>query len=366
MVWERKKKRKRLSAYRARGAARSSENLADGQDSFLDVVSNLVGVLIILIMIAGVRVRNATSDQTALANETTSTLSEEEREERDAYVFAATKLADLRARVKDLQSREQETSDQAALLRAQADSAEAAYRQYVEESTQMTTLLERESAKKSEKEREEYALQCAILDREKTLDALRQEKAALANARPNAITIENVPTPISQRVEDGREGYFRLKGGRLSHVPIRAFEERVMLGFKGYRGDMTPRLIDTRIGPIDGYYFQYQVELTASRESDGVHYAFSMRYGECQPTTEPLGEPVDEALARRDSVFLNRLMKYSRQDTTITIFAYADSFAYLNDIKKYLFSLGYQTAIRPMLDSAPIAISPQGTKSSTY
>ena len=76
-------KRKRLSPFRRR--ARESENLDGGQDSFLDVVSNLVGVLIILIMVAGVRVRTASSEQTPFNSSSNSTneaqksgLSEEE------------------------------------------------------------------------------------------------------------------------------------------------------------------------------------------------------------------------------------------------------------------------------------------------
>ncbi len=45
-----------MSRYRRRG---SSSTEAPGQDSFLDIVANLVGILIILVMVVGARARQA-------------------------------------------------------------------------------------------------------------------------------------------------------------------------------------------------------------------------------------------------------------------------------------------------------------------
>ena len=78
--------------------ARTEDRLEDGQDSFLDVVSNLVGVLIILIMVAGARVRNASAELSGLSEaraESESTLSAEEEREREEYVAAVTELENL-------------------------------------------------------------------------------------------------------------------------------------------------------------------------------------------------------------------------------------------------------------------------------
>ncbi|MFH1264426.1 MAG: hypothetical protein ABIK89_01775, partial [Planctomycetota bacterium] len=36
------------------------DTTAAGQDSFLDIVANIVGILIILVMVTGMRIRNAT------------------------------------------------------------------------------------------------------------------------------------------------------------------------------------------------------------------------------------------------------------------------------------------------------------------
>ena len=139
-----------------------------------------------------------------------------------------------------------------------------------------------------------------------------------------------------------------------------------MLNFKNYRGELTPREFEEKIGPVENYVFKYYVELGTHRNGDGLSYHFDFKYGECVPTSDAIGEPVDDALANPDSVFRNRLLKYVRDDTTITVFVYPDSFGYLNDVKKYLFTLGYMTAFRPLPEGAPISLSPNGTASSTY
>ena len=358
--------------------ARSPERLEDGQDSFLDVVSNLVGVLIILIMVAGARVRNAASElaEAADASEvaavadddspgaTTKTL--EERRAEKEYVAAVDELEKLAEQVQARQRVMSETNERASALEAQADAAEAEYRRLVQLAAELDAAFEGASRQKSDAKKEAFDLKSAIFEKEKRRDDLQREKEALVAARPQATVLENIPTPISQRVADGHEGFFCLKNGRISHVPLNEFQERVLLKFKNYRGDFTPGEMEEKIGPIDNYVFKYYVELGTRRDGDGTRYYFEFKYGECAPTNDLIGEPVDDALASRSSVFCNRLLKYVRDDTTITIFVYPDSYGYLNDVKKFLFSLGYMTAFRPLPDGVPISMSPNGSATSTY
>ena len=106
--------------------------------------------------------------------------------------------------------------------------------------------------------------------------------------------------------------------------------------------------------------------MTSQRDAEGVQYSLSFQFGECLPTVDELGEPIDEALADQRSLFVGRLMQTSPQDTIITIFVYPDSFSYLRDVKKLLTSLGFSIALRPLPEEEPIAVSPNGTASSTY
>lgn len=351
--------------------ARSEGRLDEGQDSFLDVVSNLVGVLIILIMVAGARVRNAASEPIPEPSEQIArTLDDEktpeDRRAEEEYVAAVDALDALSEKVQTRRRDAEARSERARILANQADAAEDEYRRLVALAAELDAAFEGASRQKTEAEKEAFDLQSAVFQKEKKFDDLRREKQALEAARPKAIALENIPTPVSQRVPEGHEGFFCLKRGRLSHVPINEFQERVMLKFKGYRGDMTPREFQEKIGPIDNYVFQYDVELGTRRTGEGMSYYFEFKRGECVPANDLIGEPVDEALANRNSVFQNRLLKYVREDTTITVFVYPDSYGFLNDVKKFLFSLGYMTALRPLPEGVPITLSPEGTASSTY
>lgn len=360
-------KKKRRFIYRPR--AKRTESIEDGQDSFLDVVSNLVGILIILVMVAGARVHEAADD--ALANDSAQVkkLSPEEQAEqakRKEYVEAVETLKAKRAELEKTRLEAEDFNERYMMVEQQAAGAEQEYRDLLTTSAQIDAALKAEAQKKEESEQVEYDLQSALFEKEKKLDDLRKEKEALLAARPKATLLENLPTPISQRVEEGREGFFQLKNGRIAHVPLNEFQERVRLYFENFRGDVSKDVFEEKIGPVENFDFHYIVDLRKTRESDGLHYYMEFRYGECIPRSAEIGEPVDAALASKESKFCKSLLKYNRQDTTITIFVYPDSFEYLRDVKKLLFSLKYQTALRPLPDGVPIAVSPNGTASASY
>src|SRR5690606_31693680 len=65
---------------------RSIESEAPGQDSFLDVVANLVGILVILIMVIGVRTRGAWQRTLAASPETNKL--QQQVEQADAQLAA--------------------------------------------------------------------------------------------------------------------------------------------------------------------------------------------------------------------------------------------------------------------------------------
>ncbi len=350
-------KKRRRPVYRRRPRA-VEEVGGDGQDSFLDVVSNLVGVLIILVMIAGTRARNVAADA-ALEQ------AAESPSENAAYVAAAKTLAETRQNIVQLQNETEDLNARTLDVERQAVAAESEYRAAFQTLAEIDAEIELASRRRSDADKIAFDLKSEIFEKEKRRDELRQEKDALAAARPQATVLENLPTPISRQV-DGREGFFRLKNGRLSHVPLNEFQERARLYFKNFRGDFEKKTLEDKFGPSEGYTFHFFVDLEKRRSGDEVVYSANFRYGECVPQNDELGEPVDEALSNPNSVFREKLLKYVRDDTTITVFVYQDSFEYLRDVKKFIFSAGYQLALRPLPDDAPIAVSPEGTATTTH
>ena len=354
-------KKRRRPFYRRR--PRTVEEVGgDGQDSFLDVVSNLVGVLIILVMVAGTRARNVAADA---AHDKAAVSSASQNDANDAYVAAVKTLDEARQNVVQLQNETEDLNARTLDVERQADAAENEYRVIFQTFAEIDAEIELASRQRSDADKIAFDLKSEIFEKEKRRDDLRQEKDALAAARPQATVLENLPTPISRQV-DGREGFFRLKNGRLSHVPLNEFQERARLYFKNFRGDFEKKELEDTFGPSEGYTFHFFVDLEKRRSGDETVYSANFRYGECVPQSDELGEPVDEALSNPNSVFREKLLKYVRDDTTITVFVYQDSFEYLRDVKKFIFSAGYQLALRPLPDAAPIAVSPEGTDSTTY
>lgn len=353
-------KKRRRWIYRRR--TRDANDVGgDGQDSFLDVVSNLVGILIILVMIAGSRVRDAavagsTSEAvaassedngTSVENANSSALDAAASSEKGQYVDAANLREDLQAKVEKTRVDADELNARTLLVEQQANGAEEEYKRLLEATAALDGALETAARERSDADKIAFDLKSELFEKEKTRDDLRKEKESLEAARPNATVLENLPTPISKQVEAGREGYFRLKNGRIVRVPLNEFQERVRLYFKNFRGDLSQKEHEEKIGPIDGFTFHYFVDVVSSRDSDGISYTFVFRYGECLPENDDVGEPIDDALSNADSVFLQKLSSYSRDDTTITLFVYPDSFQYLRDVKKFIISRGYQIAMRP-------------------
>ncbi|MBQ1336701.1 MAG: hypothetical protein IIY32_00140 [Thermoguttaceae bacterium] len=361
-------KKRRRPPYQRR--ARAQEKIEDGQDSFLDVVSNLVGILIILVMIAGARVHNAASESLARADENAQTAERAEdaqtRAERQKYVDAVDALTKARRKLEETRQEAEEFNERYVAVELQADVAEYEYRTLLAASAQIEAKLKAEAQRREDSEQIAYELKSEIFEKEKKRDDLLKEKDALKAARPRATTLENIPTPISQRVEEGRECFFQLKNGRLAYVPINECSERLRLHLKNFRGDLAQKTFDEKIGPVDNFDFHYILDVATSRDHEGTSYYVELRYGEFTPLNDRIGEPVDAALDGKNSEFSRKLLRHDPRETTVTVFVYPDSFQYLHDIKKRLFSLKYQMALRPLPDGVPIAISPHGTSSASY
>ena len=314
-------------------------------------------------MIAGTRARNVAAD--AANEQAAGAPAAALTSENAAYVAAAKTLAEARQNVVRLQNETEDLNARTLDVERQAAATEAEYRNAFQSLAEIYAEIELASRRRSDADKIAFDLKSEIFEKEKRRDDLRREKDALAAARPQATVLENLPTPISRQV-DGREGHFRLKNGRLSHVPLNEFQERVRLYFKNFHGDFEKKEIEDTFGPSEGYSFHFFVDLEKRRSGDEIVYSANFRYGECVPQSDELGEPVDEALSNPNSIFREKLLKYVRDDTTITIWIYRDSFEYLRDVKKFIISADYQLALRPLPDDAPIAVSPEGTKSATY
>ncbi len=317
----------------------ASDQEAVGADSFLDVITNIVGILIILVMVVGERAKLApVPAQAAVPSpEFVQARHEAQSLERD--------LQEIQGQMLGVQQEIQVR----AIERSQLQT--------------LTTAVEQELAKQQQTLGETKGAQYAI-DRDLALaeDALAKantEREMVEKAMtPQIVQITSYPTPLGKTVDDN-EAHLQLKGGRLAVLPMDLLIARLRSILRSAVGRMgnSNELVDM-IGPIEGFRMRYVV----SRRDVAQGSVFELSFVEFLPTSSQLGEPVDDAL-REGSEFRAALARMSPDTYTITIWTYPDSFAEYARLKKELYELGYAVAARPLPHGMAIGASPKGSKS---
>lgn len=387
--------------------SRRVDSPAGGEDSFLDIVSNMVGILIILVMIAGTRVGDILTEnseeerevEVALSNPTElsddffnepgndpapllapppATLPEKSEEgetlansgppktnvaERRRYLQATAEFEKRQEAAASLKREVDELNGQMERLTRQTEGVLNEHAALMSDKVSVEALIGRDLREKDESEKESFRLQGEVTHLSEEMNRLKEMEKQLAEVRPKATVLENIPTPLSKKVE-GAEGFFALKEGRISHVPIGECSERVRGYFRSTR-DWRNNQIDDVIGPIEGYRFHFQGSFHQVRDGDAKKTMVVFDYGEFIPVVDHLGEPVDQALAG-GSEFFKKLALYLKESSVITLSVWPDSFTELRPLKKYLLQNGYTIALRPMPEGKNIVISPNGTASTTY
>jgi len=335
---------------------KSTEIELGGQDSFLDLISNIVGILIILVMVAGVRAQfssvNASDPLEPLAD--------------------AQMIADLETKYEDMLTRAERTTR----LRGSIDDlhfqseivAEQVYWQSREHAALFDLMvsaragMEIAAEERSQVFRDQIEFQRQLLETNARLEQIERSKTHLRQIRPQATTLENIPTPLSRTLDgNDREIHVRLLGGRIVYVPLtellqqfrrEVFEDRS-------RHTRQPTSVG-RVGPIENFELEFLMV-----SSDFPRPRTELRYAEILPRFEPLGQPLREALASPQSEFRQRLSLFRRDIYTVTVWVYADSFEEYQELRRFLNNLGYSVAARPMMMGTPISASPDGTRSAT-
>lgn len=336
----------------ARGMRRNdiSETETTGNDSFLDVVTNIVGILIILVMVAGIRVGQIPVSVPDTQNKAQSDEVEALERQSAALESETFELAgemELVAGVTLTRNRERATL--AFLLAEEERRLESLRRQLDGKSRESFDIDRRVNAAKSE-----------LARRQRTLESVA------AAGRPQVVEIKSYPTPISHTVA-GKEAHFQLLGGRLVQVPLDELvdELKQQARHKAYKLRDLPEVTET-VGPIDGFRLRYTLErvdvpIETQFESGRASIIRLFQYA-LVPMSDQLGEPMDAALAQ-GSRFRRALAGLNSRNTTITVWTYSDSFAEYRKLKEELYLLGFAVAARPLPMGYPIGGSPQGSSS---
>jgi hypothetical protein len=326
---------------------------APGQDAFLDVVANLVGILIILIMVIGAQATDAMVDAEP---------DEAEAEPQAAPVDPEAARAAASALESDIHAID------AKLKRQQL---EIAYRRSERDKMLQVVMgveqqFEQQRAALDEHQRQDLQATRELLAAQADLEDLKARRTALENSRPAPNVIEHLPTPLAKTVF-GTELHFRLLQGRVAYIPwneLVAMLKEDAPKSVGKLRDATQ--VTETLGPIGGFRMQYTLrrvqQLAPAAGGMAVQQRVELDRFTLVPTRDDLGESLPQAMSE-GSEFRDLLKRLDPDRTTVTVWVYPDSFDQFRTLKAELFRRGFSTAGRPLPEGHPIGGSPDGSRS---
>jgi predicted nucleic acid-binding Zn-ribbon protein len=341
------------------------EEMEFGSDSFLDVVANVVGILIILMVLAGIRAKTApvVLDEELTSPKPTKAVSPPvlsvEPVDEEAKAARQRELAELQSKSdalqQDLDRLRHAASDSESKL-TELQSQDAVQRNRI---AALASNLQGESAALQGNQQETELLEAALHAVRVRLKK-RQAEVVAAEKQPNRIEqLQHRITPVSRVIsENETELHFRCLGGVVTTVPIEELVER-MKGQMERQRDVILRLkkYSGSVGPVRGWNLNYVVE--TQQQLNMIRASVSQF--ELQPEADLAGERSEVAL-RPDSAFRNELRK-AESGSTITFWVYPDSFVLYRKLQALAHREGFTVAARPLPEGAAIMGSPHGSRS---
>lgn len=321
-------------------------------DSFLDVVANVVGIILRLILVAWVGARS----HKAIVPSTPPALTQEEIAE----------LPDPQDPLApELERQRQELAKSQAQLLEQLKEWQKLRQDSTLTAEELTSLTAHEQAIGSQRKniedktrQDEQSVRNVALSLEEILQRSKrvvEEIEALRKAPSRKKTLR-YRTPVSHPLQS-EELLFECRAGRVALIDIGGFLEEVQRVLHDRGGNVlrdTGRFADVTqaIGP---FRLSYTVEL--DRLSSQTECSW-----EVEPMTPVHGEPLEKALAP-GSEFRRIIDSIDPAATAVTLCVYPDSFPLYRKLRDYMHERDIVVAGRPLPDGVRIAANRHGSAS---
>lgn len=371
-----------------------------GSDSFLDVIANIVGILIILIVIAGIRVGRApvtkkitrtepdapvsvekpivpplvqplneepkAAESQPILPELAADPAEPEEPEEPQFVEVTEPPKDLENKIQGLKDEIQrlESNAQANQLAQQEIEAQQASGELQFAKGKDSLLKEKAKLDSSVKSVEQ--IQAMIQSQQASLQLLQSQLADEKKRGPKVKALKHQVTPISRTVSN-EQIHVRISKNRISIVPVHELLEAAMRQAKKHVSELaTARTRYGMSGPIGGYSLEYKLAAEPasvaeqSRRGPGL-FRISLASFRLEPEPDLREESIEEAL-RRGSMF-DIAIQTAAPGSTFTLWTYPESFTAYRAIQARLHELGFTVAGRPLPTGIPISGSPDGSAS---
>ena len=328
----------------------SNQVEAPGQDSFLDVICNLVGIMIVLVMVVAAHAKSVLvqgeAQKQAAATEPAIDVDGAQRAAHNVEVG----IGELQGKI-------------------ETQGMEIAYRNLERDQLQRLVLLAEEDLDKrrsqmSDEQKSQVDLERRLRGAEAEL--ARMDLALEANVKPPPTTIPHLPTPMAKTVFTS-EVHFRLLGGRLVYVPFNEMVERMQAEApeRAQRLKNAARIEETLpiVQGFGGRYILRRANVNVpSRLGPAQHTLVELERLWLVDAEDHLGEPFEAAL-EAGSQFRARLTGLDPKRNVITVWVYPDSFEHFRRLKEELFEAGFLAAARPLPNGVPIGGAPDGSRS---
>jgi hypothetical protein len=319
-------------------------------DSFLDVVANVVGIILRLILVAWVGARS----YKAVVPSAPATLTKEEIAELpDPNDPLAPELERQRRELAEAQSHLLEQLKEWQKLRK--DSTLTA-----EELTRLTARVQEVDAERQNVESKSRQDAQAVRNAGLSLEEIRErgkrvvaEIEALRKAPPSKQTLR-YRTPVSHPLQS-EELLFECRNGRISFIDYGKFMaeiENVLRDGDKLRGTNQYSNVTEPVGP---FRMRYEVEVDAVNSKAALSW-------EIEPVAFVRGETVEQALAP-GSEFRRVIDSIEPASTAVTLCVYPDSFPLYRKLRDFMHERDIVVAGRPLPAGASIAASRHGTAS---
>lgn len=319
-------------------------------DSFLDLVANVCGIIIRLILVAwvGARAYHASMEknkQTAPSAVTPPKVADDPLNRELNLAKAEIEKARLRLldQLKDIEHVQEKTQHVTLELASLTDKRE-------QENREGRALLDAEAAKVKQLDRP-----LALADLKKHQEELLRQIKDLEKT-PVKNKVLRFRTPVSKPVVTD-ELMFECRGGRVTFIDLPAF----MIEVENKVRDLSEQL--ERHGravavtsPIGAFRLNYGVQRHGYLATALFHRWV------LEPITSNRGETFEQAL-KAGSNFRHALDSALPDHTVVTFWVYPDSFGLFRQLRDVLYQSGMEVAGRPLPDGVPIMGASDGTAS---
>lgn len=317
----------------------NSDDTSIGEDSFLDTIANLVGIMIILVVIVGSKTKVAAEKHSRdLIN---ADHDKELEDPRNEVVAVSQSLVD---QVVNLREYELETEYRKLERQALLDKVAL---------TKME--VDEKLSKLDEKQRDAVEEDSEIDKLKSELSKAVQLGGAVEETKRTKIVLEHLPTPMARTVFQ-KEMHIILKDSQVIVVPwerlIETLKQQIPLAA---RRQASRNKLEDKVGPVGGFVMIYRMA--------AIPGGFELDRFELEPTSGVPTESINDAMSST-SRLSTELATRNPRETVVTIWVYPNSFDDFRKLKSYLFSEGFLCAARPLPDGIRVGGSPQGTRSS--